>query len=279
MEIRSIVINFHDPTYRVRMEITDVVIQSTTPQWQPATLSHTRYMVPEEDSVIIYKMGNIGSIKIEGWSVGGKEGRELSPTDDDESSRVKLRLIAGETNIRFTLKRHMEDCHVLHTRVVVRLGDVMWILSQSQLQALSRLIQTLISAAVRMAQTQREKKEALLGDDTESISGESVMSEEGSVRGAEGGRGSKSSQKKSDTKGKHHKKKAGLSQKEQAVKNRIQDYRSGRKNIPTHEIIQDSVHIQTGKIDLQFCDDSTGTRAWTQLGTRAWTQLGTRAWR
>ena len=261
IEIRSIVINFHDPTYRVRMEITDVVIQSTTPQWQPATLAHTRYMVPEEDAVIIYKMGNIGSIKIEGWSVGGRAGRELSPTDDDESSRVKLRLIAGETNIRFTLKRHMENCRVLHTRVVVRLGDVMWILSQSQLQAVSRLIQTLMSAAVRMAQKQREKNEALLGDDTESISGESVMSEEGSVRGAEGGWGSKSSQKKSDKKGKGHKKKAGLSQKEWEVKNRIQDYRSGRRNIPAHEIIQDSVHIQTGKIDLQFCDDSTGTRA------------------
>ena len=199
VEIRLIVVNFRDPSYQARLEITDISIQSTNPEWEPATLAHTRYKNLDEDSVIIYKMCNIGNIKLEGWSVGrkgggeegergegregegregggggGGEGREgegregggggegegregegtaASPTDED--SRVKLRLIAGETNIRFTLKRRIEDCRVLHTRVVVRLGDIMWVLSQSQLQAVSRLIQTLMTAAVRVAQRER----------------------------------------------------------------------------------------------------------------------------
>lgn len=36
------------------------------------------------------------------------------------------------------------------------------------------------------------------------------------------------------------------------------EYRSGLANMPAYEVIQNSVHIQTGNIDLQFCDDSPG---------------------
>ena len=260
VEIRSIIVYFHDPTYRAKLEITDIVIQSTNPQWKPATLTHTRYKNIEEDSVIIYKMCSIGNLKIEGWSLGnegggggGGERRGFSP--GDENSRIKLRLIAGETNIRVTLKRLIEDCSILHTRVVVRLGDIMWILSQSQLQAVSRLMQTLIDAAVHMAQRRRLERE---GDDSDSVSGESVMSEEGLVHGADGKK-TKSSRKKSDSKSeKKPKEKKGLSPKEVIMKQKMYDYRSGKQNIPVHEVIQDSVHVQTGNIDLQFCNDSKG---------------------
>ena len=171
VEIRSIVVNFRDPAYRARLEISDITIQSTNPEWNPATLAHTRYKTTDEESVIIYKMCNIGNVKLEGWVVDDEEGKEEGAGGGEEKvmeeggsggksktedAKVKLRLIAGETNIRFTLKRRIEDCSVLHSRVVVRLGDVMWVLSRSQLQAVSQLVQTLMTAAVLTAQRQRE---------------------------------------------------------------------------------------------------------------------------
>lgn len=250
VEVRSIIVNFRDPSYHARMEISDILIQSTNPEWKPATLSHTRYKNLDEDSVIIYKMCNIGSVKIEGWSLSDK-GRRRGGSPPEKTTRATLRLIAGETNIRFTLKRRIEDCKVLHTKVVIKLGDIMWILSQSQLQAVSRLIQTLMGAAVHMAQRQRLEREAVLGNDTDSISGESIISEEG-----EGKKGSKSTRKKSDGKSK----KKGLSQKEVMMKQKMYEYRSGKYTMPVFEVIQDSIHVETGNIDLQFCDDSTGER-------------------
>ena len=36
------------------------------------------------------------------------------------------------------------------------------------------------------------------------------------------------------------------------------EYRSGLANMPAYDVIQNSVHVQTGNIDLQFCDDSRG---------------------
>jgi hypothetical protein len=285
VEIRSIVVNFRDPAYRARLEISDIVIQSTNPEWNPATLPHTRYKTTDEESVIIYKMCNIGNIKLEGWIVDdevGKEGEGAGGRGEEEKvidegseggsggesktedAKVKLRLIAGETNIRFTLKRRIEDCSVLHSRVVVRLGDVMWVLSRSQLQAVSRLVQTLMTAAVLTAQRQREEREALLGDDSGSVSGESLASEEGwsSVAGDDRQTRKKSSspknsRKKSESKSeKRRGKSKGLSQKEREMKQKMYEYRSGLANMPAYDVIQNSVHVQTGNIDLQFCEDS-----------------------
>ena len=161
VEVRLIVVNFRDPTYRARLEISDILIQSTTPEWRPATLALTRYKNQNEDSVIIYKMCNIGNLKLEGWTLEGEGDGDRHP--GDEGTKVKLRLIAGETNIRFTLKRKIEDCRILHTRVVVRLGDVMWVLSQTQLQAVSRLVQALMTAAIAVSQRQREVRERVEG--------------------------------------------------------------------------------------------------------------------
>ncbi|CAI8014582.1 UHRF1-binding protein 1-like, partial [Geodia barretti] len=76
VEIRSIVVNFRDPAYRARLEISDITIQSTNPEWNPATLAHTRYKTTDEESVIIYKMCNIGNVKLEGWVVDDEEGKE-----------------------------------------------------------------------------------------------------------------------------------------------------------------------------------------------------------
>ena len=44
VDIHSIKVNFTDPKFHARMEMADVVIQSTTPDWKPAPLNQTRYL-------------------------------------------------------------------------------------------------------------------------------------------------------------------------------------------------------------------------------------------
>ncbi len=43
VEIHSIVVRFHDPTFHAELEMADIVIESTTPQWSTAqSLAQTR---------------------------------------------------------------------------------------------------------------------------------------------------------------------------------------------------------------------------------------------
>ena len=128
------------------------------------------------------------------------------------------------------------------------LGDVVWILSQSQLRAASRLVQSLMAAAVKTAQRKREEASK------ESTDGSAPPSPDLSER-----RKSKIShlpKQTSKSKRKQHERSKDPSPNERAYLQKISQYRQGMMNLPAYEIIQDSFHLKTGKIDLQLCDDT-----------------------
>ena len=132
----------------------------------------------------------------------------------------------------------------------VCIGDLIWILTQSQLRAVSRLTQSLMDAAVRTAQQQRGEQDD--SDRDSDISMDSVSSERGTQR-------SYNMRDKVDEKQQKKKKKKrpskSSSQRQKVIEERITQYREGRKNLPPYEIIQNSFHVKTGKMDLQLCDD------------------------
>jgi len=92
---------------------------------------------------------------------------------------TQLRLIAGETRILVALKRRIADCAVLYNRISVHLGDVVWIVSQSQLRAVSKLVQSFLDAAVKAAQRERENRG---GSDSPEASPQ-VVKERGAEKG------------------------------------------------------------------------------------------------
>lgn len=126
------------------------------------------------------------------------------------------------------------------------IGDIIWILTQSQLRAVSRLVQSLMDAAVRTHQQQEGEEDSDDGDSYGSL--ESVYSEKGSQ---------KSDKPDKDAKKKKRKQSKSSSQKEKVIQERIAQYREGKQNLPAHEVIQNSFHFKTGKVDLQLCDDTT----------------------
>ncbi len=222
----------------------------------------------DEGSVIIYKMCSWSNLKLEGWSSdAAQQETGILPT--------QLRLIAGDTKVLVALKRRVADCSILHTRVAAHLGDIVWILSQSQLRAASKLVQSLMEAAVTSAQKAREKAER------ESLDGESLSPSPDLYRermvlsDREGWRGSAQSLSPTPAQRKpvsqkpagrrprspmeSHKAHGGstrkLSSKEKAYLDVLKEYQDGKRNLPGYEVIQDSFHLRTGKIHLQFCDD------------------------
>lgn len=125
-----------------------------------------RYKNSDEDSVIIYKLCSWSSLKVEGWSTASK------------STHSHLRLIAGETQIRIAFKRRISTSSILHTRFSVHFGDIIWIVTQSQLRAVSRLVQSLMDSAVKVAQRGREGSEK----SSASSSMESIVSAPGELK-------------------------------------------------------------------------------------------------
>ena len=212
VSVHAVVLRFKDPTFEGSPEVrlvSNVVIQSTTLQWKVSShLKDTRFKNEEEDYVIVYKMCSWDSVKMEGVS--------LSNTGQD-----KLRLVSQETFVRLALKRRISDCSVVHSRVSIHLGDLLCILTQSQLRATSLLIQRLTESSLHMEEEEEEKK-ALSNT-----------------------KNHPKAQKQSTP---HH---AHPS----IPATPIQAYQDGKLNLSPYLVIQDSFHLKCGKIDLHLDDD------------------------
>ena len=232
VEIGSVQVHFANPVFKANLEMTDVIIESTTPTWKPDILPQCRYKNEDEGSVIIYKSCTWSSLKLEGSGI------------DDEGNKLlvePVRLMASSSEIHVTLKRRLNDCKVLYTRMSVDLGDLSWVISQENLKSVSLLVQSLIEAAVKWNQKEREKMELLRGsrDSLDSIeSGSSIAS-------------SKDEDSRHVRKNKSSKKDL---RRETSVRNRELRYQLGQTNLPTYEVIQDSIHIKSGSVNLQLCD-------------------------
>lgn len=127
-----------------------------------------------------------------------------------------------------------------------------------------------MDAAVRTAQQHREGPDSDRDSDA-SLESVSSAGDKGSISSSSD-RGSSASEKgmqksagldsKKEDKPKKKKKKRpskSSSQKMKLVEERISQYREGKKNLPPYEIIQNSFHVKTGKVDLQLCDDMGDT--------------------
>lgn len=197
---------------------------------------------------MVYKMASWSSLKLEGWSTS-------DPSSQAEHHNSRIRLLSQDSKIKIAYKRNLANSSILATKISVILGDLIWILTQSQLRALSKLIQSLMQAAVKIA------REARLERDRQDSDRESVDSMESTVsttssefRGGrleKTGTGSKTNRKKKSSSVKR-----SLSASERIVKQRTSDYREGIKVIPQFEVIQNSFHLCSGKIEIQLCGDT-----------------------
>ena len=216
--------------------------------------SSLRHKIADEDSVVVFKMASWSCLKLEGWSTSSNLD---NPNDEQNNSR--LRLIAGETKIRIAFKRLMSNSSMMATRFSVHLGDIIWIVTQTQLRAVSKLVQSLMEAAVHTAQAARGDGEGQDSDRESVDSLESVMSSESG--GSKASAGSEAGKNKKETSGgnktgKKARPRKSLTDKERVIKQRITDYRDGRLTVPSYEVVQDSFHLRSGKIELQLCDDT-----------------------
>ncbi len=222
------------------------------------------------------------NMKLEGWSACGNE-------DNTSFQPSEFRAIAGESNIRVARKRCIADCSILCTKATMHVGYVISNLSQSQLKAASKFAQSLLEVAVKSAQRARERTGESTPERSTSSSPEILKSRNQLEILHDGWKGlrkhftatpthiartverfARLSQPKltvtprtsphsaKPSPGKHHEgKRPSLAEK--ALQASRVEYQGGKRELPAHEVIQNSFHLEVAIIDLQLCDDASDT--------------------
>ncbi len=192
-------------------------------------------------------MASWTSLTLEGWSIS-------NPSAQAEHHNSRIRLLSQDSKIKVAFKRNLLNSSIMATKISIILGDLIWIVTQSQLRAVSMLVQSLMQAAVKAAQVARLEQEKQDSDRESVDSMESTISTQSSEYGrARPGQKSVDSKKK---KGKQSSANKSMSASQRAVKQRLSDFREGIQSIPYYEVIQDSFHFRSGRIELQLCDDT-----------------------
>lgn len=245
IEIKLITIDFNDPVFKLNLSIHDIIIQSKTAKWEHAkSLADTRIKNEEEDYVILFKEIKLASIRISGESA-----QELTSVEQG----MPLKLVMSETIVRVAYKRRISTSAVMYTRFVLRLGDMVLILTQSQLKGTSLLIQSVIRRGLDSYHKEKKRKQE-----------EKEKAERERQRQV-----SSSSDKKSKKISPPKKNVAvvdastpkevilALREKHRLEKleEKLKEYQDGRQFLPMFEVVQNSFHVRTGRLDIQFCDD------------------------
>lgn len=137
VQINSVIISFKFHAFLATFQMSRVFIQSTNPTWKPDDLRMTRV----KDEV----RGEVLTFKEVTWSTLRIDANALYDEKSDQQSSP-LRLLTSHSALRITIKKRLEDCAVLSARLELLLDDILWVLTQSQLQALSVLLHSVTEA-------------------------------------------------------------------------------------------------------------------------------------
>ena len=140
--------------------------------------------------------------------------------EKSDHQSAPLRLITSQSALRITIKKRLEDCAVLSARLELLLDDILWVLTQSQLQALADLLHSLTEA---MSQTPARKGPA---NNSPQSAGSATQQQQQTHY---------SSSKVNDCK---------------------TDIESLNALFTQHDVRETCYHLRTGSIDLHLCDDS-----------------------
>eukprot|EP00111_Clytia_hemisphaerica_P007740 TCONS_00022484-protein len=137
VSINTLTVSFTSIGFKATVNISRVIVQSTTPEWRQATnLRQTRIKDDDKDEVINFKEIKWGTMRVHADAAYMSESKEIPSTP--------LRLITNNSMIRLVIKKRMSDCSMVASKLAVILDDILWVLTQSQIIKLSSFVHYII---------------------------------------------------------------------------------------------------------------------------------------
>ncbi|XP_011309314.1 UHRF1-binding protein 1-like [Fopius arisanus] len=145
--VNTVTVTFRSPAFIANVQIARITVESKSPAWQRCDLRMTRLKDTDRGQLLIFKEMEWQTVRIEAQSTKDKD---LTP----------LRLLTNQARCRITIKKRLSDCFVLGSRLVLILDDLLWVLTDSQLKAALRFIDSLGGLIERATMLERKVKAA-----------------------------------------------------------------------------------------------------------------------
>ncbi|TSK13558.1 UHRF1-binding protein 1-like [Bagarius yarrelli] len=142
LSVNSIVIRISAKAFNASFELSQLQVYSVNTSWVTSDLRYTRIPDPGRGEILTFKEVSWQMIRIEADAIQSTEHEVLS---------APIRLITNQSKIRVTLKRRIKDCHVVASKLILILDDLLWVLTDSQLKAMVQYAKSLSEAMEKSA--------------------------------------------------------------------------------------------------------------------------------
>lgn len=189
-------------------QMSRIRVESKTPKWLNGDLRVTRLKDTVNGHLLIFKELSWQTVRIEASSTQDKT---LTP----------LRLLTNQARCRITVKKRLSDCAILASRLVLILDDLLWVLTDSQLNAALHFADSLASLIKESTNlTQKTKAKKFLEQ----------MSE--------------------------YKTQAQQQQQNKTSTNVTNEVSAAQRSFNIFDVKETSYHFYSQRIDLHLCDDA-----------------------
>lgn len=148
--VNTVNIHFKSPAFNASVQMSRIRVESKTPKWLNGDLRVTRLKDTTKGLILIFKELSWQTVRI-----------EASSTQD--KSLTPLRLLTNQARCRITIKKKLSDCSIMASRLVLILDDLLWVLTDSQLNAALHFVDSLASLIKASTQlTQKTKAKRIL---------------------------------------------------------------------------------------------------------------------
>ncbi|CAG0913699.1 unnamed protein product [Notodromas monacha] len=147
VSVENVIVTFRSQAFFASIELSQVYLYSTTPQFKLAELKCTRLKDTTKGETLIFKELKFASMKIQACSTV-------------DSTLPPLRLITNDARCRITLKKKLNDCSVVGCRLAIVVDALLYVFTDSQLKAAKVFIDSLLHL-VQKGQEQAKKVKAL----------------------------------------------------------------------------------------------------------------------
>ncbi|EDO43237.1 predicted protein, partial [Nematostella vectensis] len=211
VQINSVLVSFKAPEFSANFQMSRLIVQSTTPDWKPDDLRNTRLKDETKGEVLTFKEITWSTLRIDAFA------REQ---DNSNTNSAPIRLITSQSSLHITIKKRIEDCSVLSACLKLLLDDILWVLTQTQLQALMKFMNSVNKTIEENRRTQIEPASSTTP--TSQASQQHTHAQYSSSNLQNG-----------------------------------PDKKESTTPFSKHDLLETSYHLRTGRIDLHLSDDSS----------------------
>lgn len=145
--VNTVLVTFRSPAFVASLQISRIMVESKSPQWNRADLRATRIKEPEKGQLLIFKELEWQTVRIEARST-------------QDTNLTPLRLLTNQARCRIVIKKRISDCFVMGSRLLLILDDLLWVLTDSQLRAALHFLNSLSGLVQKATEVTRKKKAA-----------------------------------------------------------------------------------------------------------------------